>query len=293
MSPWLERIKSWRNDRVFGGILIILGVLFGWAIALFFIFAHEAIPLSMLVGPASLVFIGLLVFLNTGVLQALAIEQDIQKFPELIADDIEDLKAGRLTPAHGMLSITVFTLLGLIGAVILYRKWGIAWGGCLNVVVVAVLAGFLVGLVGLSTKWYRIRKQRLSWGIFLIPLVAFGLCAFLGIYFAEPRIETGRDLPVSQGTDYRYVNSATRIGDTGGQGVLSIMDGGMSFDCDDEGCLILILVVVALACIAASAFIPHFWVVATTILWVIMLLITVRELLYVVAPANEVMQAEV
>jgi membrane-bound ClpP family serine protease len=61
----------------------------------------------------------------------------------------------------------------------------------------------------------------------------------------------------------------------------------MNIDCDDEACLVLILVVIGVACIFASAAIPHFWVVATTILWVIMLLVSIRELIYVESRKTE------
>ncbi len=288
MGSWLMKLRKRGNDRIFGVILIALGLLSGWGIGLFFVLAREPLHFSMLLAPAGLVFLGLLVIFSDELERALKIEDEIQDFPNLIEDDLENLRAGKITPAHGMLVITLLTLLGLITSVILYRKWQIAWGGCLNVVVVSVLAGFLVGFIGISTAWFQQREKRFSWGIFLIPLIALALSSFLGIYYAEPEITRASDLPVSQGVDYRYADGSTRLDRVDGGGVLSIMDGSLDFDCDDEACLVLILVAIAIACIVASAFIPHFWVVATTILWVIMLLITLREWLCTDAQSIEV-----
>ena len=53
-----------------------------------------------------------------------------------------------------------------------------------------------------------------------------------------------------------------------------------SFDCDDESCLVVLLVIVVAVSILASATIPHFWVVATMLLLTFMGVIALRELLY-------------
>jgi hypothetical protein len=52
------------------------------------------------------------------------------------------------------------------------------------------------------------------------------------------------------------------------------------FDCDDEGCLVILLVAVVVIAVIASAFIPHFWVVATTLLLTLMAVVALREVLY-------------
>lgn len=280
MRSWLARIREQRNDRVLGGILIGLGLLCGWSVALFFFISRESIHLSMLLAPAGFIFIGILLIYSDGIERSLKIQDEIQTFPDLIQDDFEDLRARKLTPTHAMVVITLLSLVGQITCIFLFRKWQATWTGCLNVVVASVLAGFLVGFIGLTTKWFQVRKQRFSWGIYIIPLIAYALSAFLGIYYAEPEIKSARDLPVNQSADYQYTNAGTRINQVDGEEAFSIMDGAMDIDCDDEACLVLILIVIAIACIAASAFIPHFWVVATTILWVIMLLITTREVLF-------------
>ena len=53
----------------------------------------------------------------------------------------------------------------------------------------------------------------------------------------------------------------------------------LDFDCDDEGCLVLILIFIVVICVVASMFIPHFWVLAGHLLLTIMALMAIRELL--------------
>jgi hypothetical protein len=279
MKSWLGAVRQKRNDARLGKFLISLGFLSGWGIALFFIISREPIPFSMLTASGGLIFTGFVLIFSDGIEKSLGIEDELQTFSELVQDDLEDLKCGRVTPTLAMVAITLLSLIGQIAFVFLYRKWQATWMGCLNVVFAAVLAGFGIGFIGLGTRWFQDRRQRFSWWVFLLPLLFFALSAFLGIYYAEPQIRAVRDLPVNQNASYQYEASSSRINQMDGQGTFYILDGAMELDCDDEACLVLILVVIGIACIAASAFIPHFWVVATTILWVIMLLITTRELL--------------
>jgi hypothetical protein len=269
-----------RNDVVFGWILVGFGVVSGFGVSAYFLLMAESLALSMLLAPAFFFLLGLVLIYSDNLERSLKIERDIRDFPRLIEDDLVDLREGKITPCHAMVVITTLSLIGQIAAIFLYRKWTANFMGCMNVIVVSVFAGFAVGLIGITTKWFRIRQQRFSFWVYLIPLIGLALSAFLGMYFAEPEITNVRDLPVSQGAGYQYTNTSTRVNYIDGGDAFFIVDGVLDADCDDEACLVLILVVIVIACIAASAFIPHFWVVATTILWVIMLLITLRELLY-------------
>jgi hypothetical protein len=269
-----------RRDVFLGLALCGLGVASGIAVAAFFVLRAETVPGSMLVASAGLVFLGVVMIFFDGLESGLLIRDEIDCLPELIQDDFEDLKVGRITATHGMILITVLTLLGHILTLFLFRKWQASWFGGLSVVAVAAVVAFVVGLFGISMNWFQERKCRLSWWVFLIPFVAYGLSALLGVHFTEPRVNNARGLPINQGSGYEYVWAASRTGqDAAAQGV-ELFGSGWDIDCDDEGCLVLILVVIAIACVVASATIPHFWVVATTILWVIMLLISLRELFF-------------
>lgn len=180
-----------------------------------------------------------------------------------------------------MVLITLVILVGQIVNTFLFRKWQAYWVGSVNVVFVAVLAGFLVAFfAGARTHWFQIRRRRLSWWVFLIPLVFYGLSTFLGIFFTEPKINSVRGLPINQGSDYQYSWLETRSNQINLFQTIDIIDGGVDVSCDDEGCLVILLVIIGILCTIASGVIPHFWVVATTILWVIMALVAIRELLY-------------
>jgi hypothetical protein len=269
-----------RNDVLLGWILFALGLASGLGIGAYFLFMGEVLPLSMLLAPAGFLLVGIVLIYSDNLERSLGVERDIRDFPQLVEDDLAELREGKITPCHAMVAITTLSLIGQIASIFLYRKWAASFMGCMNVIMVSVFAGFAIGLFGITTKWFRIRKQRFSFWVYLIPLIGLALSAWLGIYFAEPEITNARDLPVNQGAGYQYTNTSTRVNFIDGGDAFYIVDGILDADCDDEACLILILVGIAIALVAASAFIPHFWVVATTILWVIMLLITIRELLY-------------
>ncbi len=279
MSSWHAKLRRFRNDRILGWSLVLLGMLSASVTAAYFFPRGEALPLSLLIAPAGAAFIGLLLVFSVELERGLRVDDEIRDFPALIQDDIEDLKQGRITPTHAMVVITLLTFVGLTLTIFLYRKWEATWGGGLNALGTAVVIGFITGLVGVTTRWFQNREKRYSWGIFLIPFTALAISAFLGLYYTEPRVKSARDLPVNQPVGYETSSGATRVEQFDGGGVLSIMDGAMDLDCDDEACLILILIGIAIACIAASAFIPHFWLVAAFILWAIMLLLTLRDLM--------------
>jgi len=56
------------------------------------------------------------------------------------------------------------------------------------------------------------------------------------------------------------------------------------YSCDDEECVLIylaiILVIVVIVSVAASAVIPHFWVVGVLLMVTLMAVIAARELLY-------------
>ena len=280
MKDWFTRLSQRRNDRILGGSLAILGMFSAAGTAAYFFLSGASLPLSMLLVPAGFTLFGVLLVFSNELERGLQIEDEIDDFPALIQDDIEDLKQGKITPAHGMLLITLLTLIGLTLTIFLYRKWEATWGGGLNALGTAVVLGFITGFVGVTTRWFQHREKRYSWGIFLIPVTALAISAFLGMYYTEPKVISVRDQPANQSVGYESSSATSRLESVDGGGGFSIMDGAMDLDCDDEACLILILIVIAIACIVASAFIPHFWLVASSILWVIMLLLTLRELIY-------------
>lgn len=269
-----------RRDRAIGVALIGLGLLSGFAVVSFFVLRSEPVPVSMLVASAGLILLGVLLIFFEGVETSLAIKDEIDCLPELIEDDIADLKQGRITATHGMVLIAGLTFIGHVLTLFLFQKWRAYWFGGLSVVAVAAIVGFIVALLGISMNWFQERRCRLSWWVFLIPFVAYGLSALLGVHFTEPRVSGARNLPINQGSGYEYVWAATRVGQDAAAEGFYYIGNGINFDCDDEVCLVLILIVIAIACILASATIPHFWVVATTILWVIMFLVALRELLF-------------
>jgi hypothetical protein len=130
----------------------------------------------------------------------------------------------------------------------------------------------------------------------IIPIIAFLLCAGLGIYFTEPiesggsvtrsgsSVQSGRSAPSTdrRNPNYQYDYGRTRAGGYylwselfelgGGAGDVAGGAGDL-----DEGCLVLLLVILVILLIIGSVVIPHFWAMATFMFLVIMAMVAYRE----------------
>lgn len=270
------------KDKQFGSLLLLAGIASGFLIGMFFILGNEGIPSVMLVIPGILVLLGLAVIFFDFVEEHLEIDDEITQFSELIADDLEELKSGHITYAHVLIAASAFAFLMEVLLIFLYRKWDADWG-IFNVLLVSIVVCLVGTYFVIKTRWFQNRRRRTPAWISLVPMGGFVVCALLGMYFTEP----GSALPVNQ-TGYVYHFEDSRVSNT----VIyqnNFFDVGNSvsdvdIDCHGDSCgealLGLLLLLVVAACILGSFFIPHFWVLATLLLAVIMALIAIRELLY-------------
>jgi len=210
----------------------------------------------------------------------LQLDDEIEEFPELVEDDIRDFRSGTYTSTHLMVAVTVSAAVLEVGMLLWYEKIYASWGP-FNVLLVALLVVALTAVWSVRSGWFQIRKERLSARIFWIPTVGWLICMFIGTRFAEPLEYGGRSqLERSQAVveEGGQVSSPQRsyvfwrTADMAGEVIAD-------FDCDDEGCLVMILVAIVVVSVVASATIPHFWVVATMLLLTLMGVITLRELL--------------
>lgn len=101
-----------RRDVLIGLGLIGLGFTSGLGVAFFFVIRGEAVPVSMLLTSAGLVFLGFILVFFDSLETVLMLTDEIECLPELVGDDIADLKQGRITSTHGMILITSLTLIG-------------------------------------------------------------------------------------------------------------------------------------------------------------------------------------
>jgi hypothetical protein len=171
-----------------------------------------------------------------------------------------------------------------------FHKWDAKWGP-INVLIVALVAAALMGWWISRRAWYRDRSITTRWRLIIIPVAGFILCASGGIYFTEP-IEAGGAVTRSdsragsavlasaadrRSSDYRYNYNLSRASDY--YLFSSILDlGGGVDDVDvDEGCFVVLLVILVIALILGSVMIPHFWIGATFVLLVIMAMVANRE----------------
>lgn len=170
----------------------------------------------------------------------------------------------------------------IFGAAFLkYEKFYATWWDVRVWVIAGLGAGVTVFLLFIS-GWFQNRWNTTPW---LFPITAtLGIigCMFLGIYFTEPTLQEN----VSR--EYQYSNS--RTGSTyyyyfGGSRYSSSSDSSNSssspsITIDDdagEGIAYLFLIILVIILLFLSAFVPHFWVFACTVLLAYLAMCAIRE----------------
>jgi hypothetical protein len=275
----MERI-SVRFGKTLGMALLIGSWGVGLLAAVYFFFVQSSIPLALLAWPAVGILVGLLIILSDTLEKLFGLEDEIWDFPEAVTSFRRALLQGRINQAHLYLLLTIASIVAQTHFILRFQKWNARWG-FINVFFFALLVVIVAWAVIFSTPWFQVRKKRLTGWVFLIPAFGWLLCVALGVHYKEPdlsglsRFERQEVLASGQ-----TMSSNTNGGEFR---ILNFVSDGASFDfdCDDEGCLILILLFVTVICVSASATIPHFWLVATLLLLTIMAGIALRELLYV------------
>jgi hypothetical protein len=219
----------------------------------------------------------------TGIVEGgLQIEDEIDDFPQLVEDDLKELRRGIITPTHFMVIGTLIAALVELSLLLWYEKIYATWGP-LNVMLVALLVVGLTLLYSFRSRWFQIRTRRLAPHIYWIPAAGWLVCILIGARIAEPQEFGGRSqIERSQEIDVAgNPGPAQRVGSYFFLRTVDVAtDAIVSFDCDDDACLVVLLVAVVALSIFASATVPHFWVVATLLLLTLMGVIALRELLY-------------
>lgn len=270
------------RDKILGlglaGISLFAAIVAG----IFFIAAGERLPLAVFVAPALGILVGMAIFFFSFVEEGLEIKDEIREFPKLVEDDIQKLWGGTITFTHIFVALTLFAALIEVGLLFWYRKETASWGP-LNVLVVAVLVIAATLFFSIRAGWFQRRRNRLSPYTFAIPAIGWGICILIGISFAEP-IEYGGRSPMERSRTVTAVTSAATTRQVRSRSVFTSLEFGgdalSGMDCDDEGCLVILLIAVVIVAVIASAFIPHFWVVSTTLLLTLMAVVALREVLY-------------
>lgn len=192
-----------------------------------------------------------------------------------IRDDLEDLKARRFTPPMQMLAATGLLAAGFIFLVLRLRKLAATWDGFPVVIPTLILIAVVTWVVTRS-NWFKNQKMTTPRRIFLIPAAGLILSVLLGTGLTETFTPAGWN--AAEGTRTTQIDT--------GEPVDFSLDIDSSFfelpECDDDACealfLVIALVVLTLILVLGSAFIPHFWFLAGSVLLTILLLITLHEI---------------
>jgi hypothetical protein len=260
----------------FGIGIIVLSLMTAIVVTAYFLLNYGSINLTMLVLPAvGCVFgIGLII---GGFGTALDIEDEMEHFEQLVGDDIQHLMSGYITYSHVKLAVVIVAIISEIYLLFKFQKWTATWWGGVPVIIIAVVCIGAIAYGGLTMNWFQNRVRRTYWWVFALFFVGWICSAYIGTHNTEP-IEFGAWSRLER-QDYNYAWNLTRAGSS------SFVPDITLPSCDGDACgavvLFIVIVIVVVVCIAASAFIPHFWVVATCMLLTAMALVTLREWLVV------------
>lgn len=257
--------------------IIASGLLIALVIALFFLSKGIGIPTVVLAVPAIILLLGVLV-MATDLLKNMDLDDEVQDAGNLLADDIDDLRHGRISltwATAGMAIICLGTELFLLDY---FQKWNAAWGP-FNVVFLGILAALIASYKVFRSKWFQYRRQRTPQRVTWLLLAGFILCTGMGVYFSEPiqygSLQRSQQIALVSSGQYYQASRASQFDIFSGDNFTDI-----DVDCDDDLCLVILVAAVVIACIVASAFIPHFWVLATILMSTLICLVALRELFY-------------
>jgi hypothetical protein len=215
---------------------------------------------------------------------ALSVQDECRDWRIHLQDDWENLLSLRPTAPLIMAAISVAALLLSFFLFHRYDKWEAGWG-IFNVVAVAALVSAVAVLVAVRSVWFQRRTYCTANWVFAIPLAGLVLCATLGLYYAEPIERGGTSRLEGEAGGSEVTWQPPRVsGFRLFRGAMDIVPDIPFPTCDDDDCavlyLVFILIIVVIVSVAASAFIPHFWVVGVLLMVTLMAVIAARELLY-------------
>lgn len=199
----------------------------------------------------------------------------IEEFSQDIEDDLENIKAHRLTDPIRMVITVAVAALVFSFFFLRFHKVEATWGG-MPVVIFAALGFLAVVILIPQTRWYQNRGITTPLGIFLIPTIGLVLSMILGLSKTEDlSILSSRSI---QGVQYNTRQAGAFLVNEAGD-----LAFGLSLpSCDDEICLVvylaIALIVLTLVLVIGSAFIPHFWIFSGGILLGLMFMIALHEL---------------
>jgi hypothetical protein len=271
-----------KRDQLLGALLIVISLGISLILTQVLFYKEAGFRPEMFILPAIGFLIGVLMIV-TDFESRINLQEIIDDLPISLADDLDDIVNRRITMPLISVVITIAALMLQIWLVIHFRKWNADWFG-VSVLLIAALVVIGTIIFIYNTSWFQDRYRRTSATIYIIPAIGFAACAALGYYYAEPQSYGELSLLEQD----QLVRSERYYSDTRGSQIFSFIgrSSGSSrvslpdIDCDGDACGAIIIFFIVVIVVISSAFIPHFWVVATSLLLTIMLMYSVRELIF-------------
>jgi len=269
-----------RRDQKFGLFLAGGSIISAVVLSQVLYLEEAGLRLELYILPALGFIAGALIFF-TNFESVMGIQEIVDELPESVEEDIEAIKSGRITFPFVAVVATILCSFLQVYLIVEFRKWNAEWFG-VSVLLISTFVVVVTAVLCFRSGWFQDRHYRLSEAIYLIPTVGFIVCVLLGAFYAEPK-QFGELSPMEKD---KLARSDQYYGSSRGSQVFYYMGSdstsgsSIDFDCDGDECLGLLLILIVVICIVASALIPHFWILATMMLLTIMFMVAIREILY-------------
>jgi hypothetical protein len=267
-------LKNLSRKTIFAILLIGLGLGFGLMVFLTYTLSGGSTPISLAFLATAVVFILGGTILAFSKLLDRFVNPVVEEIHGDIQDDLQDLKAMRITNTLWMVIITLVMALVFSFFVLRFHKVEARWGA------IPVILPAAVGLAALAwfiprTSWFQSAGYTPFW-IFLIPTIGLVLTLWIGL--AKTENVSLMFASRSEAVDYNIIRPASFF-------LLNTTElGGLSLDmpdCDGDACaVVLVIGLIILVCVLVigSAMIPHFWLLSGSLMLCMMALIAIHDL---------------
>ena len=116
------------RDKKLGITLAAISLLAAIGAVFFYWMSGGRVPIIAFVWPALGFLTGVILFTTGFIEKELYLEDEIQQFPKLVEDDIEELRKGVFTPTHVVILTTAAAVTAEIALLLWYRKADAYWG---------------------------------------------------------------------------------------------------------------------------------------------------------------------
>ncbi len=142
------------RDKLLGLGLVGISLLLALGTGIYFTVTGRSVPLAIFAWPALGFLSGIAIFFFSFIEVGLNIDDEIEQFPQLVQDDIENLRSGTISSTLLFVTLTLIAAGIEVGLLVWYRKEEATWGP-VNVLLVALVVVAITLFLSLRANWFQ------------------------------------------------------------------------------------------------------------------------------------------